>query len=116
MRRALTALVLTCAAATASAHGDGRSLAPLVERVRPGVVNVQAYFSRGSASPAVGSGFIIDPQGYVITNAHVVEDATEVRVVLADRRTMRARVVGADASSDVALLKIDGAGAPLPAL
>jgi serine protease Do len=108
-------VVLLLVAGAAGAHGDGHSLAPLVERVRPGVVNVQAYFTRGSSSRALGSGFIVDPEGYAITNAHVVEDASDVRVVLADRRTLHARVVGADAESDVALLKIDDAG-PLPAL
>ena len=58
---------------------------------------------------ALGTGFIIDPAGYVITNAHVVEDADDIKVKLADEREFPAKVVGKDAKLDVALLKIDGA-------
>ena len=61
----------------------------------------------------VGTGFIIDPKGYVVTNAHVVEGADEVLVTLADQREMRAKVVGSDPRSDLALLKISD-NHPLP--
>ncbi|WP_068805321.1 DegQ family serine endoprotease [Thauera phenolivorans] len=61
---------------------------------------------------SLGSGFIIDADGYILTNAHVVEDAEEIRVKLADRREFRATLVGADARSDVALLKIESKGLP----
>jgi serine protease Do len=54
----------------------------------------------------VGSGFIISDDGYVLTNAHVVEGADEVTVTLTDRREFKARVLGADKRSDVALLKV----------
>ena len=59
-----------------------------------------------------GSGFIVSPDGYILTNAHVVDDATEVSVKLTDRREFKAKVVGADAQSDVALLRIDAKGLP----
>jgi serine protease Do len=62
-----------------------------------------------------GSGFIVDPDGVIVTNAHVVGDNAEVRVVLADGREMPARVIGRDAATDVAVIKVE-AGAPLPAL
>lgn len=62
-----------------------------------------------------GSGFIVDPAGYIVTNAHVVGAEAEVQVALADGRTLTARVVGRDAATDIALLKVE-AGAPLPAL
>ncbi|WP_198374321.1 Do family serine endopeptidase [Neoroseomonas rubea] len=62
-----------------------------------------------------GSGFVIDPAGFIVTNAHVVGDAAEVRVVLTDGRDLQARVVGSDRATDIALLKVE-AGAPLPAL
>jgi serine protease Do len=55
----------------------------------------------------VGSGFIISDDGYVLTNAHVVEGADEVTVTLTDRREFKAKVLGADKRSDVALLKVD---------
>lgn len=61
----------------------------------------------------VGSGFIISADGYVMTNAHVVDGADEVYVTLTDKREFKAKVLGADARSDVALLKIEGDKLPL---
>jgi serine protease Do len=63
----------------------------------------------------VGSGFIVSPDGYIVTNAHVVDGAKEVTVRLNDRREFTAKVVGADKRTDIALIKID-AKTPLPAL
>jgi serine protease Do len=59
-----------------------------------------------------GSGFIISSDGYLITNAHVVEGALEVTVKLVDRREFRASVVGVDKPTDIALLKVDATGLP----
>ena len=67
---------------------------------------------RDIESQATGSGFIIGSDGYIVTNAHVVEDASEVTVKLSDRREFVAKVVGADKRSDVALLKIDAKDLP----
>lgn len=61
---------------------------------------------------SLGSGFIISPDGYILTCAHVIENAREIQVRLADRRELSARLVGADRRSDVALLKIDASGLP----
>jgi len=73
--------------------------------------------SRADARPdhmppahGIGSGFIVTPDGYVLTNAHVVADASEVTVKLTDRREFRAKVIGADKRSDVALIKIPATG------
>ena len=60
----------------------------------------------------VGSGFIVSPDGFVLTNAHVVNDATTVIVKLTDKREFKAKVVGVDKRTDVALLKIDADGLP----
>ena len=60
----------------------------------------------------VGSGFIVSPDGYVLTNAHVVADASEVTVKLTDRREFIAKVIGVDKRSDVALIKIAATGLP----
>ncbi len=60
----------------------------------------------------VGSGFIISADGYVLSNAHVVDGADEVYVTLTDKREFKAKVIGADARTDVALLKIEGANLP----
>ena len=61
---------------------------------------------------SVGSGFILSSDGYVLTNAHVVDDATEVLVKLSDKREFRAKVIGSDKRTDVAVLKIDAIGLP----
>ena len=66
-------------------------------------------------SRGVGSGFIVSPDGYIVTNAHVVDGAKEVTVRLTDRREFTAKVIGADKRTDIALIKID-AKTPLPAL
>ena len=63
-----------------------------------------------------GSGFIISPEGLILTNAHVVRDAKEVMVKLTDRREFRAKVLGADPKTDVAVLKIDARNLPTVAL
>ena len=69
---------------------------------------------RGSAprGTSMGTGFIISSDGYLLTNHHVVEGADEVKVRLSDRREFVAKVVGSDAESDVAVLKIDATGLP----
>jgi len=58
-----------------------------------------------------GSGFIIDPAGYIVTNNHVVGEADSVRVELADGREMAAKVIGTDPKTDIALLKVEAGGA-----
>ena len=67
----------------------------------------------GGRRAATGTGFFIDPEGYLFTNQHVIEGAERVSVKLADGRSFLARVVGADPDTDIALLKVD-AGTPLP--
>ncbi len=63
-----------------------------------------------------GSGFIISSDGLILTNAHVVRDAKEVTVKLSDRREFRAKVLGSDALTDIAVLKVDATGLPVVAL
>ena len=60
----------------------------------------------------LGSGFIISADGYLLTNAHVVEGADEIIVTLADRREFKGRVIGADRRTDVALVKVEATGLP----
>ncbi len=69
----------------------------------------------GQAQPqqrGVGSGFILSADGYIMTNAHVVDGADEVIVTLTDKRELKARIVGADARTDVAVVKIDAGSLP----
>jgi serine protease Do len=76
------------------------------------------YFGEDEAAPesfdnkSLGSGFIISPDGYLLTCAHVVENASEILVRLTDRREFTARIIGVDRRSDVALLKINAANLP----
>ena len=63
-------------------------------------------------SQSLGSGFIISQDGYILTNAHVVETADEINVKLTDKREFKAKVIGADRRTDVALIKIDASNLP----
>ncbi|MBW8712776.1 MAG: trypsin-like peptidase domain-containing protein [Acidobacteria bacterium] len=112
------------------------NFADVVEKMNAAVVNIdsmskggdsrdlQRYFRRGEGSPeaprdfdlprqGAGSGFLIDRDGYILTNHHVIDGAQRITVTLADGRTFRAQVAGTDPAIDVALLKING-GADLP--
>jgi serine protease Do len=67
---------------------------------------------RERAEKALGSGVIISPEGYILTNNHVVDGATSVVVTLHDKREFKARVIGTDARTDIAVIKIDGGNFP----
>jgi len=73
------------------------------------------YFDEAPRRPtrAAGSGFILNTNGFIVTNNHVVENAADIQVKLADGRELRAKVVGRDAKTDLALLKIDDTGLPV---
>ena len=71
------------------------------------MVPQQPQFQHG-----IGSGVIISPDGYIITNNHVVEGATDVKVTLSDRRIFPAKVIGTDPLTDLAVIKIEGSNFP----
>jgi len=112
------------------------SFAPIVERAAPAVVNIftrrvveqrspfagDPVFERlfgGRSGPreqtSLGSGVVVNPDGVIVTNNHVIENMTEITVVLSDRREFNAEVVLTDPQTDLAVLRID-AGEPLPFL
>jgi serine protease Do len=59
---------------------------------------------------SLGSGVIVSPDGYILTNNHVIDGATDVRVTFADKRQLKAKVVGSDPKTDIAVLKVEGSG------
>ncbi|HMV63807.1 MAG TPA: DegQ family serine endoprotease [Zoogloea sp.] len=101
-------------------NGDDFSGDPFDELLRrfgiPGMPGMPGGNGGGRApqqiQQGVGSGFIVSGDGYVLTNAHVVDGATEVTVRLTDKREFKAKVVGVDKRTDVALIKIDASGLP----
>jgi putative serine protease PepD len=93
------------ASAVAARSTSNGSLASLYRRISSGVVYVEAATGQGTAS---GSGVLLDRDGHIVTNEHVVEGAQAIRVRLGDHGSpVDAQLVGADPSTDVALLKID---------
>ena len=125
--------MLLTAAFFQQAKAEFPEFVELVEKASPAVVNIRTtrasgnrldglneqevpeiirrFFpempGRGSPRPRAGSGFIIDPDGYILTNNHVVDGAGEIIVALSDRREREAEIIGQDPLSDLALLKID---------
>jgi putative serine protease PepD len=83
------------------------SVAGLSARVLPSVVSIETISSDGGGA---GSGFVIDPNGYLLTNNHVVAGATAIKVVLNDGREFAAKILGRDESYDLAVLKIKVTG------
>jgi len=68
---------------------------------------------RQQTQPSSGSGFVIDEQGHILTNNHVVRDASDITVTLNDRRSFKAKVVGTDPETDVAIIQIEGDQLPV---
>ena len=95
------------------------SIPEIVGKAKPAVVAIytNVVIDRGeffglTESTVAGSGFIISEDGYIVTNAHVVEGARRVHVYLEDDRTFEAIIVGVDKLADVAVLKVDAEGLP----
>jgi len=137
--RAPEAAVAAAAPVVREAVTMPTTFAPVVKAVVPAVVNISSSrvvrtsdqgdsfedlfpgfrMPRGFQMPdrpqrqeGSGSGVIVSADGYVLTNNHVIDGATELSVVLADKREMKARVVGKDAKTDIALLKLDATNLP----
>ena len=89
----------------------------IYQNVNPSVVNIQvttqANGPLGTNSGGEGSGFVWDAQGHIVTNNHVVENASSITVIFSDGTTANAELVGADPGSDLAVIKVDPAAAAL---
>jgi serine protease Do len=113
------------APSTGTSAPPGRpDFADIVQRVNPAVVNIVVMEApegrargardtdRDSPRRGEGSGFIVDPQGFILTNHHVVASPNKIRVRLADKREFTATLVGSDPATDLALLKVPALGLP----
>ena len=113
------------AGAHTTANDGGMTARDIYKRDAPGVVFIRAQVVQRTSSPfdfgmpseqrgeATGSGFVIDRNGTIITNAHVIDGATKVTVQFADKKSVGARVVGRDVSTDLAVLSVDPSGLDL---
>lgn len=119
--------LLLPSAGAAQAVSGYPSFADLAERLLPSVVNISTLHDKEAEDPennietnvetifnkeksnqvSLGSGFIIDENGYIITNNHVIDKASVINVVLADKTTAEAVIIGKDPKTDIALIKID---------
>lgn len=139
---AILAVICLCVFAGPSALAQPREgFGDLADQLSPAVVNISAAqrmraqanlptFPPGSplerfndllgdnprVASSLGSGFIIDPSGLVVTNNHVIEEADEVEVVFTDGRTLPADIVGVDPATDLAVLRIRGGGGNFPSV
>ncbi len=101
------------------------SFVDLAKALDPSVVTIRQTIGGGHQSPfgdddpsggtSLGSGFVIDADGTILTNNHVIEGGGEIKVSLSDGREFKARVVGTDEKTDIGVLKIDGADGLVPA-
>ncbi len=82
------------------------SLSALYRDLNPGIVSIQVY-SRNGMSAGQGSGFVVDDEGHIVTNNHVVANASQVRVVFAGGQQAEATVTGRDPDSDLAVIKVE---------
>ena len=107
-------LSVVCPANNASAQYP--SFADLAEKLMPSVVNISSFSAlentdmssdNTEASESLGSGFIIDKDGYIITNNHVVDKADSIQVTLFDNQRLEAKLIGKDPKTDLALIKIE---------
>ena len=107
-----SAIQTTGGATTVSnVHIDETSaITQAVAKVSPAVVTIQV--SSGFGSGGSGSGFIFDSGGWILTNRHVVQGASQIKVILADSRTFTGTVYGIDTLTDLAIVKIDASGLP----
>jgi S1-C subfamily serine protease len=102
--------------------GDEAIYVKIYSQAAPAVANIVTrtleydVFMEPVPVEGAGSGFVIDPRGYILTNFHVVQGAQAISVILGDRSHYEAKFIGADERNDIALVKIDPKGKTLPAL
>ena len=91
-----------------SSYSNNLSLSEIFEKSEPGVVRVNVQRTDAVDDiGGVGSGFVFDKKGHIITNAHVVNDATKVVVTFLDGRSYNAEIIGVDEYTDIAVIKVN---------
>jgi S1-C subfamily serine protease len=107
---------ITQAASPASVDGEEQNNIDVYKRVLPSVVNITStavafdFFYGAVPQQGQGSGFIIDKEGHILTNNHVVAGARQVEVTLANKKKYKAEIIGLDQSHDLAVIQIKGVG------
>lgn len=92
---------------TLDLHTQEELLTSLYQQVNPGVVAIHVLSSDSMGSSSLGSGFVIDTEGHIVTNYHVVHGASELEVDFPSGYKIRAEILGTDPDSDIAVLKVD---------
>ena len=92
---------------TLDLHTQEELLTSLYQQVNPGVVAIHVLSSDSMGSSSLGSGFVIDTEGHIVTNYHVVQGASELEVDFPSGYKTRAEILGTDPDSDIAVLKVD---------
>ena len=106
----------------AAPPADAMSVNEIYERAAPGVVQIASTsrtadaFSSDTPASALGSGFVVDKAGHIVTNFHVVENADEIRVSFSNQDTVEAELVGTDPSTDLAVLRVESQASALTPL
>lgn len=93
-------------------HGQQQSLPPGLQQFFGPAFGQQQGPQQPQIQHGIGSGIIISPDGYIVTNNHVVEGATQIKVTLNDRRVLTGKVIGTDKLTDLAVVKVDATGLP----
>lgn len=92
---------------TTPLYSKGLSLIEIFEKSEPGVVRVNVQRGEVSETGGVGSGFVFDKQGHIITNEHVIDDAQKVVITFLDGRSYNAEIIGTDEFTDLAVIKVN---------
>jgi putative serine protease PepD len=102
---------------TTAPPAKGMTVGQIYDHAAPGVVQITSLSDDASlGGSALGSGFVVDTSGHIVTNYHVVQGADEIRVSFSNRDTVQAELVGVDPSTDLALLKVDASASALTPL
>ncbi len=113
--QATAAVTATSSSASSTTSTGAGSVATLYRQASPGVVTIttQVATQFGQTGQGTGSGIVVDTQGHILTNAHVISGAQQIQVTFSDGRNVTATLVGIDTSADLAVIKVSVAASSL---